>query len=83
MSDREEYFEWGYRLSDGSEHWEQDYGTDGSWISHVPAYGIPTIDIYDATDADKIRAVLTNANAEYFTVLRRKVTTTRGPIEEV
>lgn len=80
--DRVEYFEWGYRLPDGVERWEQDYGTDGSWIGHDSERGIPVIDIYDDTTAEKIRAVLSKAGVDG-EVLRRKVTVTRGPVEEV
>jgi len=79
-AEREEYTEWGYRLADGRECWQQDYGTDGTWISAgINGGGIPVVDIYRDTDVPaEIRAALTTAGVSG-TILKRKVIVTRGP----
>jgi hypothetical protein len=78
----EESYEYGYRLSDGTEAWEIDYGTDGSWTSFdrarnieaiVMDYGDPVTAIYTALDKAGVEGV----------AIRRLVARTTGPTETI
>jgi hypothetical protein len=73
MSETTEWYEHGYRLSDGTEFWVQDYGTDGSWIPFNREHNIGSIDFYLNTTEEDIYAELDKAGVEGV-ALRRKVT---------
>jgi hypothetical protein len=77
-----EWFEYGYRLVDGTEEWPQDYGTDGSWTAFNQKHNIERIDFYLGTTEDAIYAALDKAGVEGV-ALRRKITHTEGEPEEV
>lgn len=78
-----EYYEHGYRLADGTEAWEQDYGTDGSWTPPITRLGINVVDIYDGQAVRSICRELDRAEIAEYDVLRRRVVETRHDAEVV
>lgn len=81
--DEREHFEYGYRLDDGTERWQEDFGRDGAWISADRDRSIAVIDIYDDEQAPAaIRRVL-DAAGQRGVVLRRRVRVTTGDAEVV
>ena len=81
MSKTTELHQWGYRLSDGTEAWESDHGTDGSWIKYDFQHKIAAVDIYDdGSEAGAIYHALDQAGVEGVAV-RRRVTRTEEDAE--
>ena len=78
-------YEYGYRVR-GTEFWPTDYGPDGFWIGENRAYEIHDVDFtFTRTDEEKLTA-LREAITECpdpVTILRKLVTVTVGPVEEV
>ena len=83
MSEETMWYEWGFRLPDGRVEWQIDHGTDGTWTAFVPELGLGAIDMYDGQQYAAIRQALDEAGLTDAAVLRQRVVTTRGPVEEV
>lgn len=81
MSEREERYEYGYRAA-GRVVWEIDHGPDGIWTPWQSDLNIAAVDIYDGSEIESIRRALADAGVEGV-VIRRRVTTTYGDIEEI
>jgi len=73
MTDRSEWYEYGYRLSDGTESWQINHGTDGSWTAYDSERGIEAIDMYDGSEVTAIYAALDKAGVEGI-ALRKLIT---------
>jgi hypothetical protein len=83
MSKDTEWYEWGYRLADGTENWQIDYGVDGVWIGMDRVRHVRHVDIGDddAENESSIRDALAEAGVEGV-VLRRGVSIVYGEVEE-
>ena len=82
MTDRSEWYEYGYRLEDGTESWQINHGTDGSWTAHDAAHNIAAIDMYDGSEVEAIYAALDEAGVAGI-ALRKLITRFEGEWEAV
>jgi len=82
VDEPQQWYEYGYRLEDGTEEWQSDYGTDGSWTAYDSERGIEAIDIYLGNEAKAIYAGLDAARVTGVAI-RKLVTRTEGSAEVV
>jgi hypothetical protein len=72
------YYEYGWRLADGTEEWASSFGTDGVWTSYDSAHGIEAIDMYDGQEVEAIYKELDRAGVEGVALRRLVRMTTIG-----
>lgn len=79
MVTKHEYYEYGWRLSDGTEEWASSFGTDGTWTSYDSQHGIGSIDMYEGQEVAAIYKELDRAGVDGVALRRLVHVTTIGP----